>query len=745
MKKYLLILSMLFATTMLNAQTKPTDTDGDGYYNIATLDQLRFISENPEWWENNFELDDDIDASDTKNWNDGLGWNPIGNNEVRYTGKFDGHGYVIDNLFINGVGRKHVGFIGYTDNGAVIKNLGISNIFCYDSTNTTDASSAAGGLIGCNNRGAIVNCYTTGNVLSVSTYYNPRKSDAIAASAGGLVGTNYGGSIVNSYSTANASAYSSRESYASSGGLVGNDYTGVIVNSFATGSTYSSAKYKAIAGGLIGQSFITYVNNCYSTGSSSNNKTYLGTTGGLVGLDYYSKIDNSFWDTQTSNHLESAGGEGKTTAEMNQQSTYKGWNFDFIWNIDDSYPFIDINTTYSPIDSDGDGYYNISTLDHLRYISENPDWWEYNFELDNDIDASDTKNWNNGLGWLPIGQAGLPFSGIFDGNAYEIKGLYSDYPSLSWVGFFGYTYNAEIKNLGIKDNYCNGSLDVGGLVGIAINTNITCCYATGDSKSIHYSGGIVGYTQQCNITRTYSEGNSSAGTESGGLVGLSSRTNITRCYATGNSTADKYSGGFVGSTNGGGISNCYSTGSTTGKEISGGFVGSASLTLIFNCYSNGSVSGDERLGGFAGHKNENYIIKCLWDTETSGQIASVGGNGLTTAEMNKQSSYVDWNFSYIWDLNPSKNNGYPYLKDITTSTIPAPKLLTPYNFAENVSSIPVLSWKKVESALFYDVQISTAADFSNIIEENTQKNIRPPYLVNNQLEKAIASYCRVRA
>ena len=46
MKRILTLFAMLFAITAVNAQTQPTDTDGDGYYNISTLDHLRYVSEN---------------------------------------------------------------------------------------------------------------------------------------------------------------------------------------------------------------------------------------------------------------------------------------------------------------------------------------------------------------------------------------------------------------------------------------------------------------------------------------------------------------------------------------------------------------------------------------------------------------------------------------------------------------------------------------------------------------------------
>jgi len=52
-------------------------------------------------------------------------------------------------------------------------------------------------------------------------------------------------------------------------------------------------------------------------------------------------ISNSYWDTETTGQPSSAGGgEGKTTEEMMKQTTYSGWDFVNIWEIDEgvSYP-----------------------------------------------------------------------------------------------------------------------------------------------------------------------------------------------------------------------------------------------------------------------------------------------------------------------------------------------------------------------------------------------------------------------
>jgi hypothetical protein len=74
--------------------------------------------------------------------------------------------------------------------------------------------------------------------------------------------------------------------------------------------------------------------------------------GGLVGGNT-GTVSNSFWDIETSGRTASAGGIGKTTAEMRNVATFAGWNIiavanpttrnlSYIWNIADvqTYPFL---------------------------------------------------------------------------------------------------------------------------------------------------------------------------------------------------------------------------------------------------------------------------------------------------------------------------------------------------------------------------------------------------------------------
>ena len=67
------------------------------------------------------------------------------------------------------------------------------------------------------------------------------------------------------------------------------------------------------------------------------------------------------------------------------------------------------------------------------------------------------------------------------------------------------------------------------------------------------------------------------------------------------------------------------------------------------------------VGGLVGYREAGSFERCYWDTETSGQAASVGGEGRTTAQMRQQSTYDGWDFTAAWGLAPDQNAGYPYL------------------------------------------------------------------------------------
>jgi hypothetical protein len=256
--------------------------------------------------------------------NQGKGWQPIGTYHsgagfIGFTGTFYGQGYEIRDLFINRPNEPNVGLFSGVDGGGVIKDIGAVNV-------TAIGDYPVGGLAGFN-EGAVSNSYSTGNVTG-NKY------------VGGLVGSN-DGTVSNSYSTASVTSDSA---VGSAGGLVAFN-GGTVSNCYATGSV--SGLYGA--GGLVGSNDGT-VSNSYSTGSV----TAFYRAGGLVGSND-GTVSNSFWDTETSGRATSAGGTGKTTAEMKDIDTFSGadWNIiavanpgtrnpSYIWNIVDgeTYPFL---------------------------------------------------------------------------------------------------------------------------------------------------------------------------------------------------------------------------------------------------------------------------------------------------------------------------------------------------------------------------------------------------------------------
>jgi len=206
-------------------------------------------------------------------------------------GEFDGDAHTVSNLSLTFDFVASVGLFGGVASSGRVTRLGVENV-------SIRGHEFVGGLVGAN-RGTVSHCYSSGSVTG-------------ALDVGGLVGSNIG-TVSNSYSS-----------------------------SSVTGDRWG-------VGGLIGRSMHGSVGNSYSTGSVTAN----GEVGGLVGLAGYA-VMHSFWDIQTSGQRTSAGGTGKTTAELKSIATFSGagWSIaavtsgerkaQYIWNIVDgqTYPFL---------------------------------------------------------------------------------------------------------------------------------------------------------------------------------------------------------------------------------------------------------------------------------------------------------------------------------------------------------------------------------------------------------------------
>ena len=269
--------------------------------------------------------------------------------DTLFIGDFDGNNHTISNLTINtsGAGNGILGLFGEIGSGGQIKNLGLIDV----SITGGDNSSSLGGLVGLNYNGTISNCYSTGTVtggsgseylgglvgLNYGTISNCYSTGAVSGgnsgALGGLTGYNHG-TVSNCYSTGNVSG---GDNSVELGGLVGLNYNGTISNCYSTG-TVTGGSGSGYLGGLVGLNYGT-ISNCYSTGTVSGGSGSFN-FGGLVGINDNGTITTCFWDTKTSSLSTSAGGTGKTSVQMETESTFTGWDFNDIWFINEkkNYP-----------------------------------------------------------------------------------------------------------------------------------------------------------------------------------------------------------------------------------------------------------------------------------------------------------------------------------------------------------------------------------------------------------------------
>lgn len=332
----------------------------------------------------------------------------------------------------------------------------------------------------------------------------------------------------------------------------------------------------------------------------------------------------------------------------------------------------DASAQSEPSDNDGNGFRNISSPEHLLWLTLSQDYWNLSYELDNDIDLIDTKLWNEGLGFSPIGSEAHPFTGVFDGHGFLISNLTINRPNEDTLGFFGVTAsNSIIRNMKFTTSNINGNSYVGIISGknLGLLDNIYVDGTITVNKS--FVGGITGENsgtiQYChsNIEINGSEA------YNGGIAGENFGS-VYYSYSTGEIQSAYIIGGLVGD-NSGLISNCYSRVDIIAEDnYIGGIAGSNWETgNIINSYSTGYVRGAGYYqGGLVGFKhNSAQDSGCFWDTETSDIYESVGGKGKTTSEMKDVSTFLaeNWDFTEIWGISPKVNDGYPYLQAKQTS------------------------------------------------------------------------------
>ncbi len=285
----------------------------------------------------NYALGADIDATATRGWNGGEGFLPVGTKGANFTGSFAGLGHHIDNLYINRPTAPAVGLFGDLSYGSV-RDVGLNSVDIF-------GGNLVGGLIGrlWGSGASVKNTYTTGTVtgsptLTIITGFGN-------GYVGGLIGWmtpyNDSGALLGGTMTLTTSYSHANVTGIGPGGLVGSLDLSTVSNSYAQGNVVSYTNHASI-GGLVGGMIHSSISNSYSTGTVSFVNGGSGLASGFVGLSNGSPSSMSYWDTQSSGKSTSVGGTGKTTAQMQQQATFTGWDFVNTWRIVEgsSYPML---------------------------------------------------------------------------------------------------------------------------------------------------------------------------------------------------------------------------------------------------------------------------------------------------------------------------------------------------------------------------------------------------------------------
>ncbi|MBR3568967.1 MAG: hypothetical protein IKN94_11920, partial [Salinivirgaceae bacterium] len=572
-------------------------------------------------------------------------WTPIGTSSFKYAGTFDGNGHTISGLYFSNTtnnaypnGGSHIGLIGYANDGATIKNVGVVDSYF-------KGDSYVGGICGyCSNTNTTIsNCYNTGTV-SGSAY------------VGGICSVN--GTITNCYNMGTVSSSGSRV-----GGICGNN--GSQTNCYNTGMVSGSSNS---VGGICGdggtQNNCYYLADCGSKNTlgvsatadefASGKITYLlngGTSEGnlawyqTIGTDALPVWDNTHGVVYKTLPCPSFSNDANNTHKDHLSMDPTGRCTACGQLIAHGTLVTESNYNNLNLTADFVGYYAISNSVELYWFANevNSGRTSINAVLTADIvvnenvlNADGTLNGTPTYSWTPIGTGtwGGIFKGTFDGNGHTISGLYfnnttnSNYPDGgNNVGLIGKANDgATIKNVGVVDSYFKGYSYVGGICGVGgTQTN---CYNTGTvSGSSSYVGGICGCSSSSTttITNCYNTGTVSGSGHVGGICG--DHGTQTNCYNTGTVSGSGYVGGICGYY--GTQTNCHNTGTITSSSSSwyiGGICGYDGVQT--NCYNTGSVTGGGYVGGICsvdGTITNCYNTGTITGTGTRSQDAYYGG------------------------------------------------------------------------------------------------------------------------
>jgi|GEM_PF-2190851 len=320
--------------------------------------------------------------------------------------------------------------------------------------------------------------------------------------------------------------------------------------------------------------------------------------------------------------------------------------------------------------------YLIYTVEQLNAIGVNPNDWDAHFKVMATLDLAE---YHTGNSFNTIGSPEIPFSGVFDGNDFEIINFSQGEQSEDIVGLFRVVDgpDAVIKNLWLINPTVEVAGDAegtsichyaGALVGKMLQGTIFRCHVEtideegevagypglAETIGANYIGGMIGFNAGT-ILESSAMIDVSGYDYGGGLCGWNEGT-IEECFSAGVTVSGHDQiGGLVGqNASGGVILNSYSRKEVFSHDQTGGLVGQND-GVVEKCYATGHVmENSDNRGGLIGENENGTVIGCFWDIETCGELNNNEvGTPLFTAEMQAELTYTaaGWDFTTpVWSI-----------------------------------------------------------------------------------------------
>ena len=564
-----------------------------------------------------------VTGVDVNNTNIGglVGWNT----EAQITNAYATGAVVTSGCYSN-VG----GFVGLNSAGTTIRNA-----FASGSVVNSTGVNGAGGFAGYN-YGSLSNVFSTGNVTNVATWQ------------GALVGVNLSGAVTNAYATGtvNGNAVTNGNIInllgGTSSGLVAGAPTLVTNTLNVSGSWTTDANWSlshaptVFETAALGNKTVTIPGIVIAGDVTAASGSKINLTGNLVSSLTVGKAGTV---DVGPNLTVDYGTSGKLNLLAATQLNYNGSIFKVI------------NTLGAATDKATD---NNFTLQGLAYDDDNvatSTMLAGNYVMGMDINASETASWNAGKGFMPIGSTigANGFEGRFDGLGHSVINLSVNNPTNAGgygvaAGLFENVVVPQfVGNVGLVGGRISSTVSAGGLVGVAVQANLTniwssaAVYSTVDSM-FDGVGGLIGSVVDVTVSKSHASGNVSGVRSVGGLIGLITATGsasnlVSNSYATGKVSGSGLSvGGLVGYgygfANTGVITlqNVHANGAVSvDGNYGGGLVGKARYNSISNASATGNVTGANSansLGGLVGFSSQTQFSY----GEASGNVTGAGDN-----------------------------------------------------------------------------------------------------------------------